>query len=62
MPCLLINEKLHKRVKADGVAKLLKDPKNAEIAFPRSTLFDMPAAAAAPAIEKTSDIREMKEA
>jgi NADH-quinone oxidoreductase subunit E len=73
-PCLLVNEKLHKSVKADAVPKLLKDPKNAEIAFPRSTLFDKPEAtaeakgpppakpAAAEPIGKTSDVQEMKEA
>ncbi len=68
-PCLLINEKLHKCVKADNIPKLLKDPKNAEIAFARSTLFDKPspteptkAAAMTEAIGKTSDVREMKEA
>lgn len=67
-PCLLVNEKLHKCVKADNIPKLLKDPKNAEIAMPRSTLFDKPEAAApakpapAEAIGKTSDVQEMKEA
>lgn len=73
-PCLLVNEKLHKCVKAEAVPKLLKDSKNAEITFRRSTLFDKPEAntrsaagevkesAATDAIGKTSDVREMKEA
>lgn len=61
-PCLLINEKLHKRVKPDGVAKLLKDAKNAEVSMPRSSLFDKPAAPARADLPKTSDVREMKEA
>jgi NADH-quinone oxidoreductase subunit E len=45
-PCLLVNERLHKRVTAAGVAALLDDPKNAEIAMPRSALFDAPTARA----------------
>ncbi len=68
-PCLLVNEKLHKCVKADNIPKLLKDPKNAEITMPRSTLFDKPQAAeppksrpAADVVGKTSDVQEMKEA
>ncbi|HKQ47623.1 MAG TPA: NAD(P)H-dependent oxidoreductase subunit E [Phycisphaerae bacterium] len=73
-PCLLVNEKLHKCVKVDAVPKLLKDSKNAEIAVPRSTLFDRPDTNTASAagevkgsaethsIGKTSDVREMKEA
>mgnify|MGYP002623853590 CR=1 FL=1 len=73
-PCVLINEKLHKCVKPEQVAKLLKDAKNDQIAFPRSDLFDKPAEAPAkkpakpakpadPAdLPKTSDVKEMKEA
>jgi len=69
-PCLLINEKLHKNVKPDDVAKLLKDGKNDQVAMPRSDLFDPPAEKVAKpattepaaAIGKTSDIQEMKEA
>lgn len=63
-PCLLINEKLHKAVKPDQVSKLLKDAKNADIAHPRSELFDKasPARPAAHDLPKTSDVQEMKEA
>jgi NADH-quinone oxidoreductase subunit E len=41
-PCLLINEKLHKRVRPEHIAKLLADPNNDRIDVPRSTLFDAP--------------------
>lgn len=76
-PCLLINEKLHKRVKADDVAKILKDAKNAEVSMPRCDVFDKPVAtvtksadvatvthAAKPTADlpKTSDVKEMKNA
>lgn len=64
-PCMLINEKLHKKVKPDDVAKILKDPKNDQIACERSDLFDRPAAAtgpeqAVPDLPTTSDVNEMK--
>jgi NADH-quinone oxidoreductase subunit E len=59
-PCMLINEKLHKRVKPDDVAKIIKDGKNADVTMPRSTLFDKPVANQTD-LPKTSDIREMKE-
>ncbi len=60
-PCLLINEKMHKRVKADDVAKIIKDAKNAEVTVQRSDLFDKPVAAPV-ALPKTSDVKEMKDA
>ncbi|MCB9857756.1 MAG: NAD(P)H-dependent oxidoreductase subunit E [Phycisphaerales bacterium] len=64
-PCLLINEKLHKCVKPEDVAKILKDEKNAVIDPPRSDLFDAPKdappAAGAGGVGKTSDIQEMRE-
>ena len=41
-PCLLINEKLHKRVKPEDVKRLLADPDNDRLAIERSTLFDAP--------------------
>lgn len=41
-PCLLINEKLHKRVKPADVARILADANNDRINMPRSTLFDPP--------------------
>jgi NADH-quinone oxidoreductase subunit E len=39
-PCLLINEKLHKCVKAEDVPQLLSDPVNDRIDGPRSDLYD----------------------
>ncbi len=42
-PCLLIGEKLHKRVKPENVAGILADAGNDRIACKRSNLFDTPA-------------------
>ncbi|NOT02649.1 MAG: NAD(P)H-dependent oxidoreductase subunit E [Phycisphaerales bacterium] len=66
-PCLLINEKLHKRVKPEDVPTLLKSAENDKLDMPRSTLFDKPVETAAvdrdsDPIGMTSDVREMKEA
>ena len=70
-PCLLINEKLHKRVKPSDVAGLLADVANAKLELPRSDLFDAPPKnAAGPSSENgrgddlvgtTSDVHEMRE-
>ena len=60
-PCVLVNEKLHKCVKPEAVAKLLADARNAEVAMPRSDLFDRPAPPVSD-LPMTSDVREMKEA
>jgi NADH-quinone oxidoreductase subunit E len=66
-PCMLINEKLHKKVNVDQVGKILKDPKNADVAMPRSDLFDAPKASEIKPqdgngdLPTTSDVREMKE-
>jgi len=68
-PCLLINEKLHKRVKPQEVAKLLAETNNDRIAVPRSALFDAATLSFVAASAKdealvgtTSDLREMREA
>jgi NADH-quinone oxidoreductase subunit E len=68
-PCLLINEKLHKCVKPQDVAKLLAEANNDRIAVPRSALFDAVSVSLAAASAKdealvgtTSDVREMREA
>lgn len=76
-PCLLINEKQHKRVRPQDVAKLLADESNDQIEVPRNALFDAPPAEASSAeadetgkadadndaaIGTTSDVREMREA
>jgi NADH:ubiquinone oxidoreductase subunit E len=39
-PCLYINEKCHKQVKASDVAALLADPKGDHLDIPRSDLYD----------------------
>lgn len=59
-PCLLMNEKLHRRVRPEDVAKLLADANNDRLDIPRSTLFDKPDEQEA-AIGPTSDVAEMKE-
>ena len=48
-PCVLINEKLHKRVTPAEVPKLLADANNDVLDMPRSDLFDAPGAAPAEA-------------
>ncbi len=68
-PCLLVNEKLHKCVRAADVPRLLADADNDRIDLPRSHLFDGPheeegggsAEAEEPSLETTSDVKEMKE-
>lgn len=74
-PCLLINEKLHKRVKPEDIAKILADTENHRIDVERSDLFDAPpqrpepsekegteaARQLEPVLENTSDVREMRE-
>lgn len=42
-PCLLINEKMHKRVRVEDVTRLLEDDANDRIEQERSGLFDAPA-------------------
>jgi hypothetical protein len=41
-PCVLINERLHQRVKPEDVPGLLADANNDKLDIPRSTLFDPP--------------------
>jgi NADH:ubiquinone oxidoreductase subunit E len=48
-PCVLINERLHHRVKPEDVPQLLADPDNDKLDVPRSTLFDPPPAGEKPA-------------
>ncbi len=38
--CMLINEKLHSRVRPEDVPKILADPNNDKIDVPRSTAYD----------------------
>ncbi|MBN1342627.1 MAG: NAD(P)H-dependent oxidoreductase subunit E [Phycisphaerae bacterium] len=39
-PCMLINEKLHERVKPEDVPRILADPDNDKLDVPRSYLYD----------------------
>jgi len=41
-PCMLINEKLHKRVSVEDLDRILDDPENDKIDVPRSDLYDAP--------------------
>ncbi len=41
-PCMMINERMHKRVRVDDLPRILADPDNARLDVPRSTLFDAP--------------------
>lgn len=41
-PCMLINEKLHKRVQVEDLDRILADPDNDKLDVPRSYLFDAP--------------------
>lgn len=54
-PCVLINEKMHSRVKPEDVAKLLADENNDRIDVPRSTLFDAPTEAELAAVSGKSE-------
>lgn len=67
-PCLLINEKLHKRVKPQDVKRLLADGANADVSMTRSELFDAPRVRPGAGstdgngmLGTTSDVREMQE-
>ena len=42
-PCLLINEKMHKRIAPEDVSRILADSENDRISYERSDLFDGPA-------------------
>jgi len=58
-PCLLINEKLHKRVKPEDIAKILADAENDQIDVERSDLFDAPAGAVAGSAGAPSGAKEV---
>ncbi len=60
-PCLLINEKMHKCVRAADVPRLLADANNDKVSMPRSDLFDAPKNGAGD-LGRTSDVSEMREA
>lgn len=44
-PCMLINERLHHRVKPEEVSAILNDPNNDRLDIPRSGLYDPPTVA-----------------
>ncbi len=73
-PCLLINEKLHQRVKPEDVGSILADENNDTLSLERSDLFDAPpdkktsnsgaeeeSVVVGAALPSTSDVQEMKE-
>lgn len=41
-PCLMINERMHKRVTPEQLDKLLADPASDKLPMPRSDLYDAP--------------------
>ncbi len=41
-PCMMINEKMHKRVRVEDLERILGDPDNDRLQVPRSDLFDAP--------------------
>lgn len=41
-PCMLVNEKMHKRVRPADIGRILDDPSNDKLEVPRSDLFDAP--------------------
>lgn len=41
-PCMLINERLHRRVRPEQVPAMLSDPDNDRLDLPRSSLYDAP--------------------
>lgn len=71
-PCVIINERMHQRVRPEDVPRLLADAANATITCPRSELFDAPKEPsngrdsdrgrepAADDLETTSDVKEMQ--
>ena len=54
-PCVLINEKLHKRVAPADVAKILADADNDKLDVPRSDLFDAPPPSPKPAADAAAE-------
>jgi NADH-quinone oxidoreductase subunit E len=50
-PCMLINERMHKRVRVEDLDRILADPDNDKLDVPRSDLFDAPGKRAAQAVD-----------
>ncbi len=68
-PCMLINERMHKKVGCEDVSPILADADNDKLSIPRSDLFDSPAHVHEDEpkeenelVAATSDVQEMKEA
>ncbi len=70
-PCMIINEKTHKKVRPEDVAEILADESNDRVTMPRSSLFDAPSnspggrsedGSVNRVIGSTSDVDEMREA
>ena len=70
-PCMIINEKTHKKVRPEDVAGILVDESNDQLTMPRSSLFDAPPSepggggeggSVDHVIGSTSDVDEMREA
>lgn len=60
-PCMLVGERLHKRLRPEDVGRILADANNDRIDSPRSALFDSPRNGEENALETTSDVREMRD-
>ncbi len=56
-PCLLINEKLHKRVKPEDIARILADAGNDRVEVERSDLYDAPVEPAADSANESADAK-----
>ncbi|MBI5866462.1 MAG: NADH-quinone oxidoreductase subunit NuoE [Planctomycetes bacterium] len=41
-PCLMVNEKMHKRVRVEDLDRILSDPDSDKLDLPRSDLYDAP--------------------
>ncbi len=70
-PCMIINEKTHKNVRPEDVARILADDSNDRVTMTRSGLFDAPSSAPRgrgegvaldSEVGLTSDVDEMREA
>lgn len=59
-PCMMVNEKMHKRVTPEEAIAILRDPHNDQLPMPRSDLFDPPAenGTGDPQVDTTSDVQE----
>lgn len=63
-PCMMVNERMHKKVSCEKLREILADPDNAKLSMRRSTLFDPPqeTPGGEQAVGTTSNVIEMQEA